>query len=95
MEGWLAAVITGLFGLLALQIQKGNKAQAKDHDAVKNKLDDLKQDVHHVMADIQHMDMDLGVIEAKIDNHINDHAVGVFSSQEPEYMHVKKSRRSK
>lgn len=74
----LATIITGCFGILVALVQKGRKENNRDHGIVAEKLSQIKEKVEHVEADVMHIDMDLGVIESKIDGHINDHAHGVF-----------------
>lgn len=68
----VVAIITGCFAILVALVQKGRKENTRDHGYVVERLDALHED-------IQNVDEDLSVIEAKIDGHINDHAVGNFS----------------
>lgn len=72
------AVITGCFGILVALVQKGRKENNRDHGIVAEKLSHIKSKIENVEADVMHIDMDLGVIESKIDGHINDHAHGTF-----------------
>lgn len=68
----IVAIITGCFAILVALVQKGRKENIRDHGYVVERLDALHDD-------IQGVDEDLSIIEAKIDGHINDHAVGIFS----------------
>ena len=70
MDATWAAVVTGAFGLLMLLIEKGRRENVRDHGFVKDRLDAIKED-------IEDLDTDISVIEAKIDTHILDHSVGV------------------
>ena len=71
----LVAVITGCFGILIALVQKSRKENTRDHGIVAERLESLREDIHDIDADI-------AVIEAKIDGHINDHAVGLLGSIE-------------
>ncbi len=66
MDATWAAVVTGSFALLMLLIEKGRRENIRDHGFVQEKLDGLKQDIHHIDEDVSH-------IEEKLDTHINDH----------------------
>jgi uncharacterized protein YicC (UPF0701 family) len=66
MDATWAAVVTGFFGLLMLLIEKSRRENAKDHGFLRERLDDLKEDI----ADI---DADIANVENKIDSHLNDH----------------------
>lgn len=77
----LVAIITGCFGILVALVQKGRKENVRDHGYVVERLDALHND-------IQYVDEDLGIIEAKIDGHINDHVVGNISERK----HKRKSK---
>ena len=66
-DGALAALITGLFGILAIIVRRGDKAQERDHGIVQQKLDNLKSDVAALSTDVHHIDLDLSVIEVKVD----------------------------
>jgi len=70
----VVALVTGCFGILIPLVQKGRKENIRDHGYVVERLDALHED-------IQYVDEDLGIIEAKIDGHINDHAVGNFGAR--------------
>lgn len=65
----LPTIITGCFGILIALVQKSRKENIRDHGIVAERLQALREDIHDI-------DADLVVIEAKIDGHINDHAVG-------------------
>jgi hypothetical protein len=67
MEIIWAAAVTGAFSVLVLLIEKGRKENVRDHGFVKERLDSIKEDI----ADI---DLDISVLEHKIDSHISDHA---------------------
>lgn len=82
----LVAVITGFFGILIALVQKGRKENVRDHGYVVERLDALHDDIHEI-------DADLGVIEAKIDGHINDHAVGVYGENGNGRKNKKKSKK--
>jgi len=106
-DGALAALITGLFGILAIIIRRGDKAQERDHGVVQQKLDNLKSDVSHLAVDVQHIDLDLSVIEVKVDRqdeklsalkedfaqHISDH-VGSSMSGETEAIPVRRRKKT-
>lgn len=77
----LPAVITGCFGILIALVQKSRKENTRDHGIVAERLEALREDIHDI-------DTDIAVIEAKIDGHINDHAVGLVS----DIRHKKKSK---
>ena len=66
MDATWAAIITGAFGLLIVIIEKGRRDNNRDHGFVQEKLDSLKEDIHHIDEDVAH-------IEEKLDTHINDH----------------------
>lgn len=66
MDATWAAVVTGSFGLLMFLIEKGRRENVRDHGYVRERLDDLKEDI----ADI---DADIANVEHKIDGHLNDH----------------------
>lgn len=66
MDATWAAVVTGSFGLLMFLIEKGRRENVRDHGFVRERLDDLKEDI----ADI---DADIANVEHKIDGHLNDH----------------------
>jgi hypothetical protein len=68
----LPTIITGCFGILIALVQKSRKENIRDHGIVAERLEALREDIHDIDADI-------AVIEAKIDGHINDHAVGRVS----------------
>ena len=61
-EAIAVALITGGFGVLVAMIQRQTKENRQDHGVVHTKLDDLRAGHER--------------IEAKIDNHITDHARG-------------------
>lgn len=61
-EAIAVALITGGFGVLIAMVQRQGKENRLDHGVVHTKLDDLR--AGHAR------------IEAKIDNHITDHAKG-------------------
>lgn len=82
----LVAIITGCFGILVALVQKGRKENVRDHGYVVERLDALHDDIHGI-------DVDLDVIEAKIDGHINDHAVGVFGEDGDSGKKKKKHKR--
>lgn len=65
MDATWAAVVTGAFGLLMLLIEKGRRENIRDHGAVFQKLDELKDDVKDI-------DSDVAVIERKLDVHMGD-----------------------
>ncbi|MGA1712954.1 MAG: hypothetical protein ACO4CS_16845 [bacterium] len=67
----LVAVITGFFGILIALVQKGRRENIRDHGYVVEKLEQLRDGIEDVDADIQ-------ILEAKFDGHINDHAKGTF-----------------
>ena len=67
MDATWAAVVTGAFGLLMLLIEKGRRENVRDHGFVKDRLDAIKED-------IEDLDTDISVMEAKIDTHILDHS---------------------
>lgn len=85
-DALLVAIITGCFGILVALVQKGRKENVRDHGYVVERLDALHDDIHGI-------DADLDVIEAKIDGHINDHAVGVFGEDGDGGKKKKKSKR--
>ena len=66
MDATWAAIVTGAFGLLMLLIEKGRRENNRDHGFVKDRLDDIKDDLAGIDADVTQ-------IEAKLDTHINDH----------------------
>lgn len=94
-DGALAALITGLFGILAIIVRRGDKAQERDHGVVQQKLDNLKSDVASLSTDVHHIDLDLSVIEVKVDRqdeklsalkddfaqHISDHMNSSMSGE--------------
>jgi hypothetical protein len=82
----LVAIITGFFGIVIALVQKSRKENVRDHGYVVERLDALRYD----LSDI---DADLGVIEAKIDGHIDDHAVGVFGKNGNDGKNKKKSKK--
>lgn len=69
MDATWAAIVTGAFGLLMIMIEKGRRENNRDHGFVQEKLDSLKEDIKDIDEDVAH-------IEAKLDTHIRDHAVG-------------------
>lgn len=71
MESIWAAVIAGAFGILAILVEKGRRENIRDHGYVKERLDDLKEDIADIDNDVAH-------IEAKLDTHIRDHVTGRF-----------------
>jgi len=77
----VVAIITGCFAILVALVQKGRKENVRDHGYVVERLDALHND-------IQYVDEDLGIIEAKIDGHINDHVVGNIGERK----HKRKSK---
>jgi len=93
-DGALAALITGLFGILAIIVRRGDKAQERDHGVVQQKLDNLKS-VASLSTDVHHIDLDLSVIEVKVDRqdeklsalkddfaqHISDHMNSSMSGE--------------
>lgn len=82
----LVAIITGCFGILVALVQKSRKENVRDHGYVVERLDALHEDIHDIDADLE-------IIEAKIDGHINDHAVGVFGEDGNERKKKKKSKK--
>lgn len=108
-DGALAALITGLFGILAILVRRGDRAQAKDHGIVQEKLDNLKRDVSALSTDVQHIDLDLSVIEVKVDRqdqklddlkhefaqHISDHVNSSMSGErQSELVPVRRRKKS-
>jgi len=78
MESIWAAVIAGSFGLLAILVEKGRRENIRDHGYVKDRLDDLKEDIADIDDDVAH-------IEEKLDTHIRDHVTGQFNIDDKKF----------
>lgn len=73
MEQIIVALI-GLVGtVLAAMLHKNRKAEKQEHAYVVSTLSEMREDIK---ADIADLDQDIKIIEAKLDTHIRDHAVG-------------------
>lgn len=72
MESVWAAVVAGAFGILAILVEKGRRENIRDHGYVKDRLDDLKEDIADIDDDVAH-------IEAKLDTHLSDHITAQFN----------------
>ncbi len=66
MEVIIAAAVTGSFALLAILVEKGRRENKADHGVVATLLKE-------VIVDIEEIDTDIKVLEAKIDTHLIDH----------------------
>lgn len=78
MESIWAAVVAGSFGLLAILVEKGRRENVRDHGYVRDRLDDLKEDIADIDDDVAH-------IEAKLDTHIRDHVTGQFNVDDTKF----------
>lgn len=65
MDTTLAAVVTGVFGLLVLLVEKGRRENTRDHGVVIERLLEIREDIRDI-------DKDVAVIEHKLDEHMND-----------------------
>lgn len=60
----IAVALIG-FGTVMYQVKKGRSENVKDHGMVMEKLDS-------VIEELQYLDEDIGVIDAKIEVHLSD-----------------------
>lgn len=72
MESVWAAIVAGAFGILAILVEKGRRENVRDHGYVRERLDDLKEDIADIDNDVAH-------IEAKLDTHLRDHVTSQFN----------------
>jgi len=85
VESVWAAFIAGAFGILAILVEKGRRENIRDHGYVKERLDDLKEDIADIDNDVAH-------IEAKLDTHIRDHITNQFDIDKLKFKTREKSK---
>lgn len=72
MEAVIVALIGVVGSVLVVLVEKGRKENARDHGIVADKLEIIK-------GAIQDIDEDVAHIEAKLDDHLDDHNQSGFS----------------
>ena len=71
MEAIIVALIGVVGTVLAIMVEKGRKENSRDHGIVADKLETIKSAIEDIDTDVAH-------IEAKIDNHLDDHVKASF-----------------
>jgi hypothetical protein len=70
----ITVALIGLVGtVLAALIHRNRKKEKQEHGQVLEAIKEVKEDLKE---DIASMNDDLRIIEAKLDTHIRDHAIG-------------------
>jgi hypothetical protein len=73
MEQIIVALIGVVGTVLGAMMHRNRKAEKKEHAVVVMTLSDFRNDIKTDLADIN---QDIKVVEAKLDTHIRDHAIG-------------------
>jgi len=71
MEAAIVALIGVVGSILVVLVEKGRKENTRDHAVVANKLETITYVLENIDEDVAH-------IEAKIDNHLDDHVKAGF-----------------
>jgi len=71
MEAAIVALIGVVGSILVVLVEKGRKENTRDHAVVANKLETITYVLENIDEDVAH-------IEAKIDNHLDDHVKASF-----------------
>lgn len=67
----LIALAVAVIGLMTALVEKTRRENTRDHAMVRDRLDDLRQDIHHVE---NKLDEGFRMVHGRVDDHLAAHA---------------------
>lgn len=71
LDQGLIALAIGVVTLLTALVEKTRRENTRDHASVRSRLDDLRDDIHHLD---DRVDNGFRMVHGRVDDHLNAHA---------------------
>ena len=78
LQEGLIALAVAIIGLMTALVEKSRRENNRDHAMVRDRLDDLKGDIHHLDSKV---DDGFRMVHGRIDDHLNMHAQAPSSTR--------------